>query len=85
MNQRQRSQTLLNEFQILHGQKDDSLFAFSSFNEYEDDWVIEIPGAEEGVKYNWTDEPNVVKTMHWKADGIGEQEERRESSLRSKL
>ena len=36
--------------------------------------VIEIPGAEEGVKYNWTDEPNVVKTMHWKADGIGEQE-----------
>ena len=54
--------------------KDDSLFAFSSFNEYEDDWVIEIPGAEEGVKYNWTDEPNVVKTMHWKADGIGEQE-----------
>ena len=51
--------------------KDDSLFAFSSFNEYEDDWVIEIPGAEEGVKYNWTDEPNVVKTMHWKADGIG--------------
>lgn len=54
--------------------KDDSLFAFSSFNEYEDDWVIEIPGAEEGVKYNWTDEPKVVKTMHWKADGIGELE-----------
>ena len=54
--------------------KDDKFFAFASFNEYDDDWVIEIPGLEEGVKYNWTDEPKVVKKMHWKADGVGELE-----------
>ena len=53
---------------------DGKFFSFSSFNEYESDWKIDIPGKEEGVDYSWTSEPNVVTSMHWKSDGEGEHE-----------
>ena len=52
--------------------KDDKFFAFSSFNEYDDDWVVEIPGKNDSEDYNWTDDPKVVKTLHWRYDGEGE-------------
>ena len=52
--------------------KDGKFFSFSSFNEYESDWKIDIPGKEEGVDYSWTSDPNVVTSMHWKSDGEGE-------------
>ena len=54
--------------------KDGKFFSFSSFNEYESDWKIDIPGKEEGVDYSWTSDPNVVTSMHWKSDGEGELE-----------
>jgi dipeptidyl aminopeptidase/acylaminoacyl peptidase len=54
--------------------KNGTFIAFSAFNEYEDDWVIEIPGEKEGETYNWTEDPTVVTTMHWRADGSGEQD-----------
>ena len=54
--------------------KDGSLFSFSSFNEYDDDWIIKIPGKEEGQDYNWTKDPKVVTSMHWRADRVGELE-----------
>ena len=54
--------------------KDDKFFAFSSFNEYDDDWVVEIPGKNDSEDYNWTDDPKVVKTLHWRYDGEGELE-----------
>ena len=54
--------------------KDGKFFSFSSFNEYESDWKIDIPGKEEGVDYSWTSDPNVVTSMHWKSDGEGEHE-----------
>jgi len=54
--------------------RDGKFFAFSSFNEYDDDWKVAIPGKKDGESYNWTDEPTVVKTMHWRADGRGELE-----------
>ena len=53
---------------------DGKFFSFSSFNEYESDWKIDIPGKEEGVDYSWTSDPNVVTSMHWKSDGKGEHE-----------
>ena len=53
---------------------DGKFFAFTSFNEYDDGWVVDIPGKKEGESYNWTEEPTVVKTMHWRADGTGEVE-----------
>ena len=53
---------------------DGKFFSFSSFNEYESDWKIDIPGKEEGVDYSWTSDPNVVTSMHWKSDGEGELE-----------
>ncbi|MDC0188758.1 S9 family peptidase [Gammaproteobacteria bacterium] len=53
---------------------DGKFFSFSSFNEYESDWKIDIPGKEEGVDYSWTSDPNVVTSMHWKSDGEGEHE-----------
>ena len=53
---------------------DGKFFSFSSFNEYESDWKIDIPGKEEGVDYSWTSDPNVVTNMHWKSDGEGEHE-----------
>ena len=49
--------------------KNGTFIAYSAFNEYEDDWVIEIPGEKEGESYNWTEDPTVVTTMHWRADG----------------
>ena len=54
--------------------KNGTFIAYSAFNEYEDDWVIEIPGEKEGETYNWTEDPTVVTTMHWRADGSGEQD-----------
>ena len=51
---------------------DGSKIAFSSFEEYENDWLIDIPGKKEGTNYEWTEEPNIVTTMHWKRDGQGE-------------
>ena len=54
--------------------KNDKFFAFSSFNEYDDDWVVEIPGKNDSEDYNWTEDPKVVKTMHWRYDGDGELE-----------
>ena len=36
--------------------------------------MVDIPGKKEGESYNWTEEPTVVKTMHWRADGTGEVE-----------
>ena len=54
--------------------KNDKFFAFSSFNEYDDDWVVEIPGKNDSEDYNWTEDPKVVKTMHWRYDGEGELE-----------
>jgi len=54
--------------------KDDKFFAFSSFNEYDDNWVVEIPGKNDSEDYNWTDDPKVVKTLHWRYDGEGELE-----------
>jgi len=51
---------------------DGSKIAFSSFEEYENDWLIDIPGKKEGANYEWTEEPNIVTTMHWKRDGQGE-------------
>ena len=54
--------------------KNDKFFAFSSFNEYDDDWVVEIPGNNDNEDYNWTDDPKVVKTLHWRYDGEGELE-----------
>ena len=54
--------------------KDGDFFSFSSFNEYEKEWVIEIPGKDEGIDYNWTDDPTVVTSMHWRSDGVGELE-----------
>ena len=45
---------------------------FSALNEYENSWTVEIPGKKEGKKYNWTKEPTVVKTLHWRYDGKGE-------------
>lgn len=54
--------------------KDGLLFSFSSFNEYDDDWIIKIPGKEEGQDYNWTKDPKVVTSMHWRADRVGELE-----------
>ena len=54
--------------------KDGKYLSFSSFNEYEPDWEIEIPGKVDGQDYSWTKEPNVVTTMHWKSDGSGEYE-----------
>ena len=53
---------------------DDKKIAFSVFNEYESDWKIDIPGRDEGNQYSWTEDPNVVTTMHWKSDGRGEWE-----------
>jgi len=53
---------------------DGEYFAFAAFQEYEDDWIIEIPGKIEGNEYNWTEEPKVITTMHWRADGVGELE-----------
>jgi dipeptidyl aminopeptidase/acylaminoacyl peptidase len=52
--------------------KDGKYFSFSSFNEYKNDWVIDIPGKQKDSEYNWTKEPTVVTTMHWKSDGSGE-------------
>ncbi len=52
----------------------DKFFAFSSFNEYDDDWVVEIPGKNDNEDYNWTEDPKVVKTLHWRYDGEGELE-----------
>ena len=54
--------------------KNDKFFAFSSFNEYDDDWVVEIPGMNDSEDYNWTEDPKVVKTLHWRYDGDGELE-----------
>ena len=54
--------------------KNDKFFAFSSFNEYDDDWVVEIPGDNDNEDYNWTEDPKVVKTLHWRYDGEGELE-----------
>ena len=54
--------------------KNDKFFAFSSFNEYDDDWVVEIPGKNDNEDYNWTEDPKVVKTLHWRYDGDGELE-----------
>ena len=54
--------------------KNGTYIAYSAFNEYEGDWVIEIPGEKEGETYNWTEDPTVVTTMHWRADGSGEQD-----------
>ena len=54
--------------------KDGKYLSFSSFNVYEPDWEIEIPGKVDGQDYSWTKEPNVVTTMHWKSDGRGEYE-----------
>ncbi|MDA0344743.1 MAG: S9 family peptidase [Proteobacteria bacterium] len=54
--------------------KDGKHFVFASFNEYDDDWQVEIPGEKEGESYNWTEKPKVVTTMHWRADGQGELE-----------
>ena len=53
---------------------DGEYFAFAAFQEYEDGWIIEIPGKIEGNEYNWTEEPKVITTMHWRADGVGELE-----------
>ena len=53
---------------------DGEYFAFAAFQEYKDDWIIEIPGKIEGNEYNWTEEPKVITTMHWRADGVGELE-----------
>ena len=53
---------------------DGEYFAFAAFQEYEDDWIIEIPGKIEGNEYNWTENPKVITTMHWRADGVGELE-----------
>ena len=52
--------------------KDGKYFSFSSFNEYKNDWVIDIPGKQKDSEYNWTKEPTIVTTMHWKSDGSGE-------------
>ena len=54
--------------------KNGKFIAYSAFNEYEDDWLVEIPGEAEGEDYNWTKDPTVVTTMHWRADGSGEQD-----------
>ena len=54
--------------------KDGKYFSFSAFNEYDKTWVIDIPGKEKEEKYNWTEEPTVVTTMHWKSDGKGEEQ-----------
>ena len=54
--------------------KNDKFFAFSSFNEYDDDWVVEIPGKNDNEDYKWTEDPKVVKTLHWRYDGEGELE-----------
>ena len=54
--------------------KDGKYLSFSSFNVYEPDWEIEIPGKVDGQDYSWTKEPNIVTTMHWKSDGRGEYE-----------
>ena len=54
--------------------KNDKFFAFSSFNQYDDDWVVEIPGKNDNEDYNWTEDPKVVKTLHWRYDGEGELE-----------
>jgi len=53
---------------------DGEYFAFAAFQEYEDDWIIEIPGKIEGNEYNWTEDPKVITTMHWRDDGVGERE-----------
>ena len=52
--------------------KDEKYFSFSSFSEYKNDWVIDIPGKQKDSEYNWTKEPTIVTTMHWKSDGSGE-------------
>ena len=52
--------------------KDGKYFSFSSFNEYENDWLIDIPGKQKDSEYHWTKEPTIVTTMHWKSDGSGE-------------
>jgi dipeptidyl aminopeptidase/acylaminoacyl peptidase len=52
--------------------KDGKYFSFSSFDEYENDWTIDIPGKQKDSEYNWTKEPTIVTTMHWKSDGSGE-------------
>ena len=52
--------------------KNGKYFSFSSFNEYKNDWVIDIPGKQKDSEYNWTKEPTIVTTMHWKSDGSGE-------------
>ena len=49
-------------------------FSFVAFQEYADNWIIEIPGKIEGNKYNWTEDPKVITTMHWRDDGVGELE-----------
>ena len=54
--------------------KDGQYFSFSSFNPYQTDWKIDIPGKDDNKDYKWTKEPNVVTTMHWKSDGSGEYE-----------
>ena len=41
-------------------------FAFAAFQEYDRNWIIEIPGKIEGNKYNWTEDPKVITTMHWR-------------------
>jgi dipeptidyl aminopeptidase/acylaminoacyl peptidase len=53
---------------------DGEYFSFSAFQEYEDNWIIKIPGKIDGDEYDWTEDPKVVTTMHWRADGIGELE-----------
>tara|TARA_B110000503_G_C7162794_1_gene420465 strand:- start:164 stop:2149 length:1986 start_codon:yes stop_codon:yes gene_type:complete len=54
--------------------KDGTRFLFSSFQEYDDDWIISIPGKEKGQDYDWTEDPKVVTSMHWRADQVGELE-----------
>ncbi len=63
-----------NDIEDFAWSRKDDFFAFSSFNEYEDDWVVEVPGEKKGEDYNWTDDPKVVTTLHWRYDGQGELE-----------
>ncbi|MBA58339.1 MAG: peptidase S9 [Gammaproteobacteria bacterium] len=64
-------ETDVKEFSI---SPDGKLICFSAFHEYDDDWVVDIPGRKKGKQYNWTDEPKVVNTLHWRYDGKGELE-----------
>ena len=59
----------IGHFSISPGGK---LIVFAALNEYEDSWTVEIPGKKEGKQYNWTKEPKVIKTLHWRYDGKGE-------------